>query len=579
MISVGIEPGVSAQAAGSWIAGGIAGSLGTGDDIAMLYGASGAESEFVMSDSLPRYHMMTSMPGGGSTGGMSGAGGASAAGGAGSPPRADDPKRFLERTATPDGELKLLEDAMAIDEEGVHWMEMVRKGIAGDAAYAELIDRPLVKLLRRMTVGIMAPEPDNFTSEERTPWGGTLIASTMKRGLGRWKPGLVVGESWEISGHPKFPNEFEFDYAGQRAAIDMGTLRAMFSKNLFGKSAAKNEMTEMPFLVKLLNSGGWEHYSAELIAILSELDEREGADAWRKAVGAQTSLMELGGRNYDQIHQGISKLEKVVEGDYPEMAHLERLHREMLAKNLSVQVHPTSDYEGLKEGEHSKTEAWIIVGAEKGAGIYLGLKDGVTKDEFEKTLESGGDVTKYLNFVPVEAGDVFFIPAGTIHAIGAGVMLVEPQETSETTYRVYDYGRTDDRGNPRQLHVRQAIAVTEWDGPRGGELVAALRRTPRARAIDLAAGAVVEDLVDERLFRASRLTFGEGAVHEAVSEGIRGYTVLEGSVEVLAEDGLSESVEFLRGQSFIVPDATGRYTIRGTSQKSILIETSEAKTA
>ncbi len=536
-------------------------------------------TDFRMDDQMARYHLMTSGPGGGFAGGASGLGGASAAGGAGSPPSSNDPKRFLDRTSTPDGELKLLEDAMAIDEEGVRWMEMVRRGIAGDAAYAELVDRPLVKLLRRMTAGIMAPEPDNFTSAERTPWGGTLIAAEMKKGLGRWKPGLVVGESWEISGHLSFQNEFEFDYAGQRAAVDIGTLRAMFSRNLFGKRAAGNEMTEMPFLVKLLNSGGWDHYSAELIAILSELDEREGAEEWRKAVGVHASLMELGGRNYDQIHQGVSKLEKVVKGDYPEMAHLERLHKLMLTKNLSVQVHPTSDYEGLGEGEHSKTEAWIIVGAEKGAGIYLGLKEGVTKAEFEKTLESGGDVTKYLNFVPVEAGDVFFIPAGTIHAIGAGVMLVEPQETSETTYRVYDYGRTDDKGNPRQLHVRQAIAVTKWDGLRGGELVAALRRAPRTRAIDIAAGAVVEDLVDERLFRASRLTFGEGAVHEAESRGIKGYTVLEGAVEVEAEDGLSKSVEFLKGQSFIVPDAAGKYTIKGTSKRSVLIETSEAETA
>jgi len=538
--------------------------------------AASQATDFRMDDQMARYHLMTSGPGGGSAGGASGLGGASAAGGAGSPPSSNDPKRFLDRTSTPDGELKLLEDAMAIDEEGVRWMEMVRRGIAGEASYADLIDRPLVKVVRRRTAGIMAPEPDNFKTEKDAPWGGTVIASEIKKGLGNWKPGLVIGESYEISGHPDYQNEFEFDYAGQRAAVDIGTLRTMFSKNLFGKRVAENEMTEMPFLVKLLNSGGWDHYSAELIAILSELDEREGADAWRKSVGVHASLMELGGRNYDEIHQGISKLEEVVTGDYPEMAHLERLHKDMLAKNLSVQVHPTSDYEGLGEGEHSKTEAWIIVGAEKGAGIYLGLKEGVTKDEFEKTLESGGDVTKYLNFIPVEAGDVFFIPAGTIHAIGAGVTLVEPQENSGTTYRVYDYGRLDKEGKPRKLDVKRAIAVTKWDGLRGEELVAALRREPKVRPMDLSAAAVVEDLVDERLFRTSRLTVGEGAAYEAKSEGVKGYTVLEGSVEVEADDGLSKSIEFLKGQSFIVPDATGRYTIRGTSQKSVLIETSEA---
>jgi mannose-6-phosphate isomerase class I len=576
MINVGTHPGsVAASVVGNLMMGNIAGGFGVEDDAAIFNETSCEGTGFVINDRLPRYHMMTSMPGGGSAGGASGLGGTSTPAGAGSPPSPKDPKRFLERTATPEGELKLLEDAMTFDEDGVRWMDMVRLGVAGDAAYAKLIDRPLVKRLLEMTSNVLAPEPDNFKTEKDAPWGGTQIAAEMKKGLGNWKPGLVVGESWEISGHPSFLNEFEFDYAGQRVAIDMGTLRAMFSKNLFGKRAAENEMTEMPFLVKLLNSGSWQGYISDLAVILSELDEREGADAWRKSVGVQTSLMELAGRNYDQIHQGVSKLEKLMGGD--ELADdLKALHKTMLAKNLSVQVHPTSDYKDLKEGEHSKTEAWIIVDAEKGAGIYLGLKEGVTKGEFEKTLEAGGDVTEYLNFVPVNAGDVFFIPAGTIHAIGAGVMLVEPQETSETTYRVYDYGRTDDKGRQRKLDVKKAIAVTRWDGLRGGDLVAALRRVPKTQAIDLAAGAVVENLVSEELFRTRRLTFGEGVVHEAKSEGIRGYTVLQGSVFVESSHERSGPREFLQGQSFIVPDATGKYTISGSSQKSILIETSEA---
>ena len=577
MINVGTHQGaVAGSAMGTLIMGNIAGGFGLEDSEAMFDETACEGTGFVMNDSLPRYQMMTRSPGGGSAGGASGPGGLQAPAGAGSPPSPKDPKRFLERTSTTDGELKLLEDAMTIDEEGVRWMEMVRLGVAGVAAYAELIDRPLVKLLRQMTSNILAPEPDNFTSEERTPWGGTRIAAEMKKGLGNWKPGLVVGESWEISGHPKFPNEFEFDYAGQRAAVDMGTLRAMFSKNLFGERAAENEMTEMPFLVKLLNSGGWDEYKSELMVILDELEEREGADLWRKEIGVPVSLVGLVSRNYDEIHRGLSRLEELVKGDYPEMARLEHFHRKMLAKNLSVQVHPTSDYEGLKEGEHSKTEAWIIVDAEEGSGIYLGLKEGVTKDQFEQTLEAGGDVTEYLNFVPVKAGERFFIPAGTIHAIGAGVMLVEPQETSETTYRVYDYGRLDDKGDPRQLHVKQAMDVIRWDGPRGEAAVAAFRRESKALVTAMEGKAVAETLVNEDLFRATRIDFMEGEVYEGRDEGFTGYIVLEGAVEVEAEDGHSAPKEILKGQAFMVPAAADKYRIVGSAPQSVLIGVSES---
>lgn len=540
--------------------------------------AGSRDTSFIMNDDTARYRLMTATPGGGSAGGARGAGSPSAPAGAGSPPKPADPKRFLERTSTPDGELKLLEDALTGSEEGFQWMEMVRLGVAGEAAYAELIGRPLVKALREMTSTVMAPEVDNFKLIDDTPWGGTRIAAEMKKGLGNWKPGLVVGESWEISGHPKFPNEFEFDHAGQRIAIDMNALREMFSKNLFGRRVAGNEVTGMPFLVKLLNSGSWQGYISELSVMLSKLDERKGADEWRKSVGVHASLMELAGRNYDEIHQGISRFERLIGSDDDLADGLKALHKKMLTRNLSVQVHPTSDYEGLKEGEHSKTEAWIIVDAEEGAGIYLGLKEGVTKGEFEKTLKRGGDVTQYLNFVPVESGEVYFIPAGTIHAIGAGVLLVEPQETSETTYRVYDYGRLDDKGRPRQLHVKQAIAVTRWEGPRGTKAVSSYRRMPEVVPGPTLDSAFVERLVDEELFRTNRVTFTGSEVYEGYAEGIAGFNVIEGAVEVEAGHGLAGPREFLKGQSFIIPAATGRYTIRGSSPNSVLIETSEAYT-
>lgn len=482
---------------------------------------------------------------------------------------------ILGRTSTPAKELDLLEDAITGGEDGFRWMEMVRRAAAGDFEYSELLKRPLAGKLRSMTSQVLVPDSGNFTSEERTPWGGKLIPSVMKAGLGNWGKDLVVGESWEISGHPKFPNTFKLEYAGKRTTVEIRQLEAMFSNNLYGGFAPANEVRSMPFLVKLLNSGGWEEYKGELAVILTELDGKKEAVGLRKQLGLHASLVELVGRNNDEIHQGILNIENRADGDYPEIAKLRALHRRMLARNLSVQVHPDSDFKGLKPGEHSKTEAWIIIGAEKGAGIYLGLEKGVTKEQFAAALNSGDDVTRFLNFVPVYADDVFFIPAGTIHAIGAGVILVEPQETSETTYRVFDYGRLDDKGRPRQLHVDQAIAATIWDGPRGQDAISKLRRKPKTVPSSGENAQIVERLFDEDFARSERLTLTRDEVFLGEGGVFRGYEVIEGSVSLIKDKSIQG--EFRRGQSFIVPAAMGDFIIKNSSNRAVLIETSAVR--
>ena len=130
-------------------------------------------------------------------------------------------------------------------------------------------------------------------------------------------------------------------------------------------------------------------------------------------------------------------------------------------QNLSVQVHPSDDYALKYENSFGKTEMWYIVEGEEGAGVYLGFKRDVTKEEFEKAIEEQ-TLMELLNFYPAKAGDCFFIPSGTIHAIGAGCLICEIQQNSNLTYRVYDYGRTDANGNPRQLHVEKALKVTDF---------------------------------------------------------------------------------------------------------------------
>ena len=129
------------------------------------------------------------------------------------------------------------------------------------------------------------------------------------------------------------------------------------------------------------------------------------------------------------------------------------------ARPLSLQVHPFTEYARRVEHSRGKIEAWYILGHEEGAYIYLGFNTHVTRREFERAI-TDETLTEILRKVYVKDGDTFFIPAGTIHAVGAGITLAEIQENSNITYRVYDYGRLGADGKPRELHIGKALDVT-----------------------------------------------------------------------------------------------------------------------
>lgn len=130
--------------------------------------------------------------------------------------------------------------------------------------------------------------------------------------------------------------------------------------------------------------------------------------------------------------------------------------------NLSIQVHPGDEYAQEHENDSGKTESWIILEANEGAGIYLGFKKGVTKKEFKNAIESGLPIQNYLNFIPVSSGQFFILPAGLVHAIGTGITLCEVQQSSGITYRVWDWDRLDDEGNSRELHIDKALDVMNF---------------------------------------------------------------------------------------------------------------------
>lgn len=134
-------------------------------------------------------------------------------------------------------------------------------------------------------------------------------------------------------------------------------------------------------------------------------------------------------------------------------------------ENLSIQVHPSDQYALAHEGQYGKTEMWLVLDAEPESFLYYGFQREISREEFVYRIKHN-TLPEVLNAVPVHKGDCFFIPSGTLHAIGKGIVIAEVQQNSNVTYRVYDYGRLGNDGKPRALHIEKALNVTERCPPR-----------------------------------------------------------------------------------------------------------------
>ncbi|WP_029233270.1 type I phosphomannose isomerase catalytic subunit [Butyrivibrio sp. VCB2006] len=133
-------------------------------------------------------------------------------------------------------------------------------------------------------------------------------------------------------------------------------------------------------------------------------------------------------------------------------------------KALSIQVHPDDEYALKHENQYGKTEMWYVLEAEEGAFLYQGFEEVISKEEFEKRIKEN-TLTEVLHKEYVKPGDVIFISPGTLHSIGAGLVIAEIQQSSNVTYRIYDYGRVGADGKPRQLHIQQSLDVTKIEKP------------------------------------------------------------------------------------------------------------------
>ena len=158
-------------------------------------------------------------------------------------------------------EVDLFERYLLGVEEGLEWFEAMKEALTlGEASsWFKLLERPLVQKLLGMSHKVLALHEDNFTPPERTPWGGYEIVRKYKRAHGV-ETTAIVGESWEVSGHPSFPSKFFFRYGGRQLLVPITVLEALVPEELYGARNVVHYGRQMPFLVKLLNSGSWRLY-------------------------------------------------------------------------------------------------------------------------------------------------------------------------------------------------------------------------------------------------------------------------------------------------------------------------------
>jgi mannose-6-phosphate isomerase len=224
-------------------------------------------------------------------------------------------------------------------------------------------------------------------------------------------------------------------------------------------------------------------------------------------------------------------------------------------EKLSLQVHPPAS-KAAELKDEPKTEMWFIADAAPGAELFVGLKRGVTRAEFEKKI-SDGSVTECFHRIPLRAGDTMFLPSGRVHAIGAGLVIFEIQQNSDTTYRVFDWNRTGLDGKPRELHIAQSLASIDFND-----------FEPKLVETKFTGDEVkVRPLVNGPLFNVEALEMKSGASLNLKPRKLQIVAAVRGELEVQSN---SVSVKLSAGQFCLVPASLERTKVLAKAEASLL---------
>ena len=222
------------------------------------------------------------------------------------------------------------------------------------------------------------------------------------------------------------------------------------------------------------------------------------------------------------------------------------------ADDLSVQVHPDDEYAARVENDRGKTEIWYILDADEGARIVCGLCEGVTPEELSAALRSG-DPSGVLNYIPVRAGECYFIPAGLAHAIGKGVLIAEVQQNCDLTYRLYDYGRLGKDGRPRELHVEKGLEVLKIFDEAQIDAIRYSHAGAQRRA---------DSLADCEYFSLCRIVATEDGAPLPFDRSMRHLLCIDGEGELICGD---VAYPISRGASYLIPACLENLTLRGSA--------------
>lgn len=221
------------------------------------------------------------------------------------------------------------------------------------------------------------------------------------------------------------------------------------------------------------------------------------------------------------------------------------------ADDLSVQVHPDDQYAQEVEKEpYGKTECWYVLQAEEGAEIVFG-HHAQSKEQFAE-MAKAGEWDQLLRRIPVKAGDFIYVPSGTIHAIGAGIVILETQQSSDITYRVYDYDRTDDQGQTRELHLDSSIEVTT-----------APHQAPKVEQSETKQGELVsKKLVEEQYFTVYHWNLAGESSQTREADFVQ-LSVIEGEAELTTNN---KTFTIKKGDHFIIPATIDQYKLAGHAE-------------
>lgn len=223
-------------------------------------------------------------------------------------------------------------------------------------------------------------------------------------------------------------------------------------------------------------------------------------------------------------------------------------------KDLSVQVHPDDEYAKYHESDNGKTEMWYVIDADEGANLIYGFKHKVTEEILRHSLETG-TLDKHLQKVEVHKGDTYFVPAGTVHGIGKGILIAEIQESSNVTYRVYDYDRVDKNGKKRELHFDKAVQVMDMD------VAPDVKQNPRLTKHY--PGCSREILCRCKYFETERIQVTKGFSFSVREESFQVLMCLDGHGQVETMDAEQKPMRFSKGETMFLPAGIGRCLVVG----------------